>query len=163
MYQLVVSSTAASDSLQIGRPPFLNGGLHHDFEGLQWPKLIQIDQNSETQFETQNNLQLNVCTSLVDCCSSSQITTPRETESRFFWGVCYGIPWNGLERPIITLGAGIGIVFILLGRRILDGKPGVQGEATDPVSIFLRAERNEVAISISTQPTEVSNENLLNK
>ena len=40
----------------------------------------------------------------------------------------------------------IGIVFVLLGRRISDEKPGVQGEATSAVSVFHRAERNKAAI-----------------
>ena len=42
--------------------------------------------------------------------------------------------------------AGIGNVLALLGRRIVDGKPGVQGEASSPVSVFHRAERNKAAI-----------------
>ena len=32
MYHLGVSSTAAGDSFQIGRPRFLDRGLHLDFE-----------------------------------------------------------------------------------------------------------------------------------
>ena len=42
MCQLSVSSTAACDSLQIGRSYFLNGGLHLDFGLLQWLQLVKI-------------------------------------------------------------------------------------------------------------------------
>ena len=52
---------------------------------------------------------------------------------------CYGVALHDLERPVNHPGAGIGKVFVLLGRRILDGKPGVQGEASSPFSIFHRA------------------------
>ena len=44
------------------------------------------------------------------------------------------------------MGTAIGIVFVLLGSRILDGKRGVQGETTSSVSVFHRAERNKAAI-----------------
>ena len=38
-------------------------------------------------------------------------------------------------------------MFELLGRRtFLGGKPGVQGEASSPVSVFRRADRNKAAI-----------------
>ena len=33
----------------------------------------------------------------------------------------------------------LGMCFVLLERRILDGKPGVQGEASSPLSVFHRA------------------------
>ena len=42
------------------------------------------------------------------------------------------------------LGAGIGNVYVLLGRRILDGKPNIQGEELSPLSFFHRAKRNIV-------------------
>ena len=59
----------------------------------------------------------------------------------------YGIALNDLERPVVTrVDTGIGIVFVLLGRRILDGKPGVSGRGTSLVSVFHCAERNEAAI-----------------
>ena len=38
------------------------------------------------------------------------------------------------------------MVLALLGRRILDGKSGVQGEISSPVSIFHRSERNKAAV-----------------
>ena len=44
------------------------------------------------------------------------------------------------------MGAGIGIVFVILGRRILDRKSGVQGETKTPVSVFHRAGRNEAGV-----------------
>ena len=37
------------------------------------------------------------------------------------------------------LGTGIGIVFVTLERRILDGKPGVSGRDTSPGLVFHRA------------------------
>lgn len=44
---------------------------------------------------------------------------------------CNGSDLNDAERPVITWLLGIGIAFVVLGRRILDGKPGVsQREAT---------------------------------
>ena len=42
MIQLSVSSTAACDSLQIGRPPFLNRAPHLDFGVIEWSKMIDI-------------------------------------------------------------------------------------------------------------------------
>ena len=47
--ELDVSSTSACDYLQMCCPQFLNGGLHLDFEVLQWLKLIEI---RKTQNET---------------------------------------------------------------------------------------------------------------
>ena len=61
------------------------------------------------------------------------------------------------------MGAGIGIVFVLLGRRILDGKPVVEGEASSPVSVFHRAERNKAAIFHLHAIQVSNNENLLNR
>ena len=42
MIQLSVSSTAACDSLQISRPPFLTRNLHLDFGVIEWLKNIDI-------------------------------------------------------------------------------------------------------------------------
>ena len=42
MCQLSVSSAAASDSLGMGCPQFLNGGLRLDFGVLQWSKSVEI-------------------------------------------------------------------------------------------------------------------------
>ena len=61
------------------------------------------------------------------------------------------------------LGAGTEIVFVLLERRILDGKPGVQGEATSPVSVFHRAERNKAAICYPCATNTRNNKNPLNR
>ena len=36
MIQLSVSSTAASDSLQIGRLPYFNRALNLDFGAIEW-------------------------------------------------------------------------------------------------------------------------------
>ena len=72
---------------------------------------------------------------------------------------CLEWPWAGNH-----LGAGIGNVFVLLGRCILLGKPGVQDEASSPLSVFHRAEGKKLVCYISTQPTQGSNnENLLNR
>ena len=61
------------------------------------------------------------------------------------------------------MGAGTEIVPVLLGKRILDGEPGVQGEATAPISVFHRAGRDKAVSSTSTQPAQVSNnDNLVN-
>ena len=66
------------------------------------------------------------------------------------------------RQPLV--GAGIGNVFALLWRRILDGKPGVQGEPSSPLSVFHRAEGTKLLFSISTQPTQVcNNKNLLRR
>ena len=46
--------------------------------------------------------------------------------------LCNGIAFRILERPVITWAQVIGIVFVLLGRRILDGKPGVSGRGNEP-------------------------------
>ena len=45
-----------------------------------------------------------------------------------------------------AVGASIEVVFVLFGKRILDGKPGVQGEAASPLLAFHRAERNKTVI-----------------
>ena len=42
LHQLSVSSTAACDSLQIGRPRCLNRGLYLDFDVIEWSKLVEI-------------------------------------------------------------------------------------------------------------------------
>ena len=56
-------------------------------------------------------------------------------------------------------------MLVLLGRRILDGKPGgVQGEATTPPCFTIVPKGIELLSSMSTQPAHVSsNENLLNR
>ena len=74
----------ACASLQIGRLQVLNRGLHLELEVLQWSKLVEI---WDTQNETKNAPQLNVCTSLADSYSSSQATTAPEIQGRFLWGV----------------------------------------------------------------------------
>ena len=45
---------------------------------------------------------------------------------------CDGIALNDLGKAGNFLGTGHGIVLVLLGRRIVDGKPGVQGKARAP-------------------------------
>ena len=45
---------------------------------------------------------------------------------------CYGTVLNGVERPVITCGAGIEIVFIVLGRRILDKNQGFPRRGNEP-------------------------------
>ena len=57
--------------------------------------------------------------------------------------------WYCLEWPWKAgnyLGTGTGIVFVLLGRRMLDGKPGVSGRGTSPGSVFHRVERTKAGI-----------------
>ena len=60
------------------------------------------------------------------------------------------------------MGTGIGIVFVLLGRRILDGKPGVSGRGTSPgFSHPSCKERNKAATSNLDATKKVSdNENV---
>ena len=84
MCQRDVSSTAAFGSLQIGHPHVLNGCLHLDFEVLQRSKLVEI---RKTQYETKDNPQLNVFTSLADSGSSSQATAVHEIEPPSSWDV----------------------------------------------------------------------------
>ena len=48
------------------------------------------------------------------------------------------IALNNLDNARNYLGTCIGIVFVLLGRCILDGKPGVSGRGTSPASVFHR-------------------------
>ena len=66
---------------------------------------------------------------------------------------CYGIAFNSLDKAGNFLGTGIGIVFALLGRRILDGKPGVLGRGTSPGSVFHRA-RKEESCNVLSQRNE---------
>ena len=40
------------------------------------------------------------------------------------WASVMILPWMGLKVPGNDLGSSIGIVFVVLGRRTLDGKPG---------------------------------------
>ena len=54
---------------------------------------------------------------------------------------CNYMPLNNLDKAGNHLGTGIGIVFVLLGRRIVDGKPGVSGRGTSPGSVFHRARK----------------------
>ena len=58
----------------------------------------------------------------------------------YMYDRCDGIALNKLEAGNY-LGTGIGIVFVLLGGRILDAKPGVSGRGTSPGSVFHRARR----------------------
>ena len=53
---------------------------------------------------------------------------------------------NNLDKAGNYLGTGIRIVLVLLGRRILDGKPRVSGRGTSPGSVVHRP-RNKAAIS----------------
>ena len=65
------------DSFQIGRPcTKVYTSTLRRCSGRNLPK-FGVHQN-----ETKNNPQLNICTSLVNCYSSSQTTTARETERR---------------------------------------------------------------------------------
>ena len=54
---------------------------------------------------------------------------------------CNGIALNNLRKAGNYLGTGIGIVLVLLGSRILDGKPGVPGRGTSPDSVVHRAKK----------------------
>ena len=79
MHQLKFFIHKACDSRQIGRPRFLDRGLHLDFEALEWSKLVEI---WGTQMRQKYNPQLNVWTSLADSHGSSQATTARDMEAR---------------------------------------------------------------------------------
>ena len=75
--------------------------------------------------------------------------------SSTFWGVCNGIASIFLERPVITWAQVVEIVFVLHGRRILDGKPWVSGRGNEPHVQSPRCqEKNKANISISTQPSK---------
>ena len=50
-----------------------------------------------------------------------------QSKKREGTGGCNGIAFNNLDQAGNYLGTGIGIVLVLPGRRILDGKPGVSG------------------------------------
>ena len=69
------------------------------------------------------------------------------------WWAGPGLDWcNGtalriLERPVITWAPVIGIVFLLLGRRIVDGKPEVSGRGFR--FSLLRAGKGEKLLSLS--------------
>ena len=65
-----IHRACASRQSQIGRLHVFNtGGLHLDFEVLQWSKLVEI---GRAQNETKPNPQLIVCTSHADSYSSSR-------------------------------------------------------------------------------------------
>ena len=53
--------------------------------------------------------------------------------------MCNGIAFIKRDKAGNYLGTGIGIVFVLLGRRILDWIPGVSGRGTSPGSVVHRA------------------------
>ena len=76
--------------------------------------------------------------------------------------LCNGIAFRILERPVITWAQVIGIVFVLLGRRILDGKPGVSGRGNEPqVQSPSCKEMNKAIISYLYATKQVSdNENV---
>ena len=44
------------------------------------------------------------------------------------------------------LGSGTGIVFVVIGRRILGGKPGVPQKVTSVISVSVVHERNKVTL-----------------
>ena len=78
---------------------------------------------------------------IFDPCSSS-----RGIRFHEFPLFLHDIALNNVDKAGNYLDTGIEIVFALLGRRILDGKSGVQGEISSPVSIFHRSERNKAAV-----------------
>ena len=55
--------------------------------------------------------------------------------------LCNDIVLNILDKAGNYLGTGIGIVFVLLGRRIVHEKPGVSGRGTNPESVVHRARK----------------------
>ena len=59
------------------------------------------------------------------------------------------------KKPVNHLSAGIGNIFVSVGRRILDGKTGVLSEATSPLSVKT-VTRYLLGVSLS-KPTHVSN------
>ena len=64
-------------------------------------------------------------------------------------GLCNGIALNILEKAGKYLGTGVGVVLVLLGRRILDEKPGVSGRGTSPGLSLLRARKGIKLLSLS--------------
>ena len=52
------------------------------------------------------------------------------------------------------MGTGIGIVFVLLGRRILDGKPGVSGRGTSPGFSHPSCKERDIAATSNLNATE---------
>ena len=78
---------------------------------------------------------------------------------------CNGIALNNLDKAGHYLGTGIGVVFVFIGRRIVDGKRGVSGRGTSPGSVSHRAKKGiklKLLSSISTQLTQASyNESVL--
>ena len=81
MVTLSVSSTEEVVILiRLASDQVLNRGLHLHLEVLQWSKLVEI---WGTQNETNNNPQLNVCTSRADSYNASQVTIAREIEGSF--------------------------------------------------------------------------------
>ena len=58
-----------------------------------------------------------------------------------------GIALNNLDKAGNCLGTGIGIVFVLLGWRIVDGNPGFQGEPRAQVQSPIVQQRNKADIS----------------
>lgn len=73
-----VASTAARDSVQIGRLIFFNGGLHVDFEGLQWPRVVEIQKAQKSKRKKE---QLSVCAALEDSFISPLIITHQHSSS----------------------------------------------------------------------------------
>ena len=68
-------------------------------------------------------------------------------------GVVVVLPLKNVNKAGEYLGTGIGIVFVLLGRRFVDGKPPVLGRGRSPGSVLHHAVLNKAVSSISTKLT----------
>ena len=59
---------------------------------------------------------------------------------------CYDTALYEVESPVITPGSGTGIVFVILGRRILGEKPGVFQRGTSVVSVSVVHEKSKATL-----------------
>ena len=65
-------------------------------------------------------------------------------------GSCNGIALNNLDKAGNCLRTGNEIVLVFIGKRILEGEPGVSGRGTSPGSVFRRG-RNEKSCQLLSQ------------
>ena len=77
-----VASTAARDSIQIGRPHFFNGDLHLGFGALQWSRIVELQKTQNETKKQPPTERLHFTCTLEDSYISSQATIVREIEPR---------------------------------------------------------------------------------
>ena len=91
--------------------------------------------------------------SIISACHKTHTLSFGCIHSTTFSGFCKRTASIILQRPVITWAQVVGIVFVLLGKCMLDGKQGVSGQGNEPqVQSPWCQERNKAIISISTQP-----------